>query len=67
MYKQDQKVRIDNGVIVGIGWIRGKAISGQPVIGEGWIVEMESTLCDMLKKDYPYTHIVAFDNQLKAV
>ncbi len=46
------------------GHIRGKATTGQPVIGCSWIVQLDADCLDQLNEDYPYSSVALFGCQL---
>lgn len=57
-FKQDDKVAFDSGSISGIGFIKGKASSEQPVIGSSWIIQVLSSDLKIPNNTYPFDHIV---------
>ena len=54
-FEEGQMVDFDLGSVKGRGFIRGKAMAEQPLIGTTWIVEVERLEPSIPNKKYPYT------------
>jgi hypothetical protein len=61
---QGQKVSFDIQSLKGTGKVVGIAITGQPIIGIGYIIEPDISI---ESESYPYTHFVAFEMNLKKI
>ena len=55
---ESTRIRFDNGVVQGTGWIRGIVNTPLPVIGSTYIVEIEKSNIDT--KTYPYSCVGLF-------
>jgi hypothetical protein len=53
-------IRLQNGSIKGIGEINGVSSTEQAVIGHGYVIRLFKKV-----KDYNFSHMVLFENQLK--
>lgn len=62
--KQGTEVEFKIGNVEGTGVVCGVATIPQAVIGKGLILEIVRIKTTAGPLDYPYTHMVAFENQV---
>lgn len=67
-FKNNERVRFDNGIISGHGVVIGVASIAQSIIGAAYIVEVFESYDVILPNDeYPYTVIPMFECHIESL
>lgn len=68
-FTDGQRVKFDNGVVTGTGYIIGACNTGQPFIGINYMIEVNIGACSIKlpNDEYPFTVIPMFECHIEKV